>query len=150
MICDTLLACPLHACNLRWFSTFDNLTPSLYFGHNLCCKYSNKSCKSILDIYVSKDFQWHKKSFNPMNFDPSNCFLNIQKSFGTSIPKVGAHLGMCGFIPSHSSTFLGVWMWLPGYILSPHLSMFFTLVTKPKLGSWHSHALTLIFWQTYV
>jgi hypothetical protein len=146
----TLLACPLHARNLRRFPIFDILTPSLYFDHNLCCKYSNKSCKFIFDIYVSKDFQWHKKRFNPMNFDPSNHFLNIQKSFGTSTLKVGAHLGMCGLILSLSSALLGVWMWLPGYTLNLHLSMPFTLVTKPKLRSWHFHALTPIFWQTYV
>ncbi len=29
----------------------------LSFDHNLCCKYSNGSCKFILDIYVLKDFQ---------------------------------------------------------------------------------------------
>jgi hypothetical protein len=29
------------------------------FGHNLCFKYSNGSCEPILDIYVSKSFQWY-------------------------------------------------------------------------------------------
>jgi hypothetical protein len=40
------------------------------------------------------------------DFDPQNCFLNIQKSIETPTPKVGVCLGMCGFIPSHSPTFL--------------------------------------------
>jgi hypothetical protein len=39
-----------------------------------------------------------------MGFDPYNCFLKIRESIGTPIPKVGVHLGMCGFIPSHSPT----------------------------------------------
>ncbi len=34
-------------------SQIDNLTPSLSFGHNLCFKCPNGSCKPILDIYVS-------------------------------------------------------------------------------------------------
>jgi len=54
----------------------------------------------ILDIYVSKAFQWYKKLFNLMNFDLWNYFLKIWKSIRIPIPKVGAHLGMCGFIPS--------------------------------------------------
>ncbi len=40
------------------------------FGHNLYFKYSNGSCKLILNIYVSKSFQWYKEHFNPMNFGP--------------------------------------------------------------------------------
>jgi hypothetical protein len=37
-----------------------NLTPSLSFGHNLCFKCPNGSCKPILDIFVSINFQWYK------------------------------------------------------------------------------------------
>jgi hypothetical protein len=33
-----------------------NLTPSLSFCHNLCCKCPNGSCKPILDIYTSIAF----------------------------------------------------------------------------------------------
>jgi hypothetical protein len=44
--------------------------------------------------------------FNPMSFDPCNYNMKIWESIGTPTPKVGAHLGMCGFIPSHFSTFL--------------------------------------------
>ncbi len=42
-----------------------------------------------------------------MNFDPYNCLLKIQESIGIPAPKVGAHLGVCGFIPSYSPTLLG-------------------------------------------
>jgi hypothetical protein len=38
----------------------DTLTPDLSFGHNLWFKYSKESCEPILDIYVSKAFQWYK------------------------------------------------------------------------------------------
>jgi hypothetical protein len=42
-----------------------------------------------------------------MVFDPCNRLLKIQEFIGTSTPKVGAHLRVCGFIPSHSPTLLG-------------------------------------------
>jgi hypothetical protein len=48
----------------------DTLTPNPSFDRNLCLKYSNGSCKPILDVYVLKDFQWYKEVFNLMNFDP--------------------------------------------------------------------------------
>jgi len=42
-----------------------------------------------------------------MRFDLCNCPLKIQESIGTPTPKVGAHLGVWGFIPSHFPTFPG-------------------------------------------
>ncbi len=55
-----------------------NLTPSPSFGHNLCFKCSNRSCKHILDIQFLKDFQWFKERLNPLSFDLWNCSLKIQ------------------------------------------------------------------------
>jgi hypothetical protein len=78
---------------------------SLFSGHNLCCKYSNGSCEPILNIYISRTFQWYKEMFNPMSFDLPNHFLKIRDSIGTLTPKMGVHLGVCGFIPSHSFAF---------------------------------------------
>jgi len=63
-------------------SQIGNLIPNLSFGHNFCFKYLNASCKPILDIYVSRSFQWYEKIFNPMIFDPCNCSLKIQESIG--------------------------------------------------------------------
>jgi len=40
-----------------------------------------------------------------MSFVLSNYFLKIRESIGTPIPKMGVHLGMCGFIPAHYLTF---------------------------------------------
>jgi hypothetical protein len=37
-----------------------------------------------------------------MNFDLWNTFLNIQNSIRILTLKVGVHLGVCEFIPSHS------------------------------------------------
>jgi len=82
-------------------SQIEILTLSLSLSHNLCFKYSNGSCNPILDICISKSFQWHKEVFNLMSFDPWNHSLKIQDSIGIPTPK-GVHLGMCGFIPSHT------------------------------------------------
>jgi hypothetical protein len=42
-----------------------------------------------------------------MSFDPCNCPLKSQKFVETPTPKMGVHLGVWGFILSHSPTFLG-------------------------------------------
>ncbi len=86
-------------------SQIDTLTINPSFGHNLCCKYSNGLWEFILDIYISRAFQWYNFFFNPISFDPSKFSLKIQDFIKTSIPKMRAHLGMCGFIPSHYFAF---------------------------------------------
>jgi hypothetical protein len=114
-------------------SQISNLTPDPYFGHNLCFKYPNGSCKLILDIYVPRDFQRYKELFNPMSFDPYNCLLKIQKSIETSIHKVGTHLGVWRFIPSHSPRLSGAWNVIPELHSWPIPLQALTLVTSPKL-----------------
>jgi hypothetical protein len=44
-----------------------------------------------------------------MSFDPWNHLFKIQESIMIPTPKVGGHLAVWGFIPSHSPTLLGVW-----------------------------------------
>ncbi len=78
-------------------SQIGNLTLDLSFGHNLCFRCPNGSCKPILDIYVLIAFQWCKKNFNPMGFDPYNHSLKIWESITPSTPKVGIHLGVPRF-----------------------------------------------------
>jgi sterol desaturase/sphingolipid hydroxylase (fatty acid hydroxylase superfamily) len=39
-----------------------------------------------------------------MSFDPCNCPLKVWESIGILTPKVGVHLEVWGFIPSHSPT----------------------------------------------
>jgi len=102
-------------------SQIADLTPGPSFGHNLCFKYPNGWCKPISNIYVTRSFQWYKEHFKPMNFDPCNRPLKIRESIGTRTPKVGAHLGVWGFIPSHSLAFLRAWNVTPELTLGPHL-----------------------------
>jgi hypothetical protein len=92
----------------------ENYTPNPSFGHNLCFKYPNGSCKPILDMYVPRAFQWYKELLNLMYVDPYNYSLKIWKSIETPTPKVGAHLGVWRFIPSHSPTLPGAWDVIPG------------------------------------
>jgi hypothetical protein len=110
------------------------LTPDPYFGHNLCFKCSNGSCKPILDIYVSRTFQWYKKIFNPIGFDLCNRFLKIQESIIIIAPKMRTHLGGWRFIPSHSLTFPGAWdvtLELPSWLAPLQV---LALVASPRLG----------------
>jgi hypothetical protein len=102
-------------------SQTNNLIPNPSFGHNLCLKCPNGSCKPTLDIYVPRDFQWYKELINPMGFDTCNCSLKIWKSIETPTPKMGAHLGVWVFIPSHSPALLGAWNVTPRLPLGPHL-----------------------------
>jgi hypothetical protein len=57
-----------------------SLTPSLSFGHNLCFKCPNGQFEPIFNIYALITFQWYKKLFNAMGFDPWNYTLKIQES----------------------------------------------------------------------
>ncbi len=110
-------------------SQIANLTFNPSFNHNLCFKCPNESCESILDIYVLRSFQWYKKLFNPLSFDPCNHFLGIRESTWTPTPKVGVDLGMWRFIPSHTPTLLEAWdvtLGLPYTLASPCLGC------KPK------------------
>ncbi len=102
-------------------SQITNLTLNLSFGHNLCFKYPNGSCEPILDIYVPKSFKCYKEPLNPMSFDPYNHPLKIWKSIGTLTPKVGTHLGVWGFIPSHSPALSRAWNVTPELTIGPHL-----------------------------
>ncbi len=112
--------------NSKFLVVGTNLILSPSFDHKLCFKYPNGSCDPILNIYVSRTFRWYKKLFNLMSFDSCNCFLKIQKSIKILILEVGAHLGVCGFIPSHSPTFPGTWN------------------VNPKLHSWHAPLQALV------
>ncbi len=115
-------------------SEIANWTPSSSFGYNLCVTCPNGSCEPILNIYVLKAFQWHKELFNSIGFDPCNHSLKIWKSIETLTPKVGAHLRMWQFIPSHSLALLGTWNVIPRLHTWPVPSQAFILVISPRLG----------------
>jgi hypothetical protein len=136
-------------------SQIANLTFSPSFGHKLCFKCLCHSCKPILDIYVWRAFQWYKELFNPMGFDLYNHSLKIRKSIWSLTPKMGAHLGVWGFIPSHSPTLQGIWN------VTPRLHFWFAplqalaLVTNPKLRLQqlmylkYTPSLIIFFWLVY-
>jgi len=91
-------------------SQIANLTPSPSFGHNLCFRCPNGSCKPTSNIYVPRAFQWYKEHFNLMSFDPCNRPLKIQESIGTPTPKMGVH----------SFVFSGAWNVTLQLTLGPH------------------------------
>ncbi len=82
--------------------------------------------QTILDIYVLRTFQWYKKLHNSMGFDSCNHSMKIWKSIGIPTPKVGAHfkvgahLGVWGFMSSHSPTLPWAWDVTPGLLLLAH------------------------------
>jgi hypothetical protein len=78
-----------------------------------------------------------------MAFDPCNRSLKIWESIETLTPKVGAHLGVWGFIPSHSPTLMGAWNVIPGLHSWPAPSQALALVASPRLGLWHLKPSTL-------
>jgi hypothetical protein len=121
----------LDARKLKRILTFSS---GLFFGYNLCFKCPNGSCEPILNIYILRSFQWYKEILNLIGFGPCNFSLKIQKSIGTPTPEVVAHLGVWGFIPSHSPTLTGTWdvtLRLPSW---PTPLQALALVTSPRLG----------------
>jgi len=115
-----------------------NLTPDTSFGNNLCFKCPNGSCQPTLDIYILGAFQWYKELFNPTGLASWNYSLNVWVSIGTPTPKVGVHLGVWGFIPSHFPTFSRTWdatHWLPSW---PTPLQALALLASPKLRLWQN------------
>jgi hypothetical protein len=118
-------------------SQIGSLTPDLSFGHNLCFRCPNASCEPISDIYVSISFQWYKELFKMIGFDPCNHPLNVWESIGTPTPKMGVHLGVWRFIPSHYFSLLRAQNVTPGLPSWPATLQTLALVASPKLGLWH-------------
>jgi hypothetical protein len=129
--------CHLHTRKLGRFLTFSGWESNYSipsFDHNLCYIYPNGSCEPILNIFVLRAFQWYKKLFNPMGFYPYICSLKIQDSIETLTPKVGAHLGVWKFIPSHFPTLPRAWNVTHGLQFWPTPSQALALVVSPKQG----------------
>jgi hypothetical protein len=60
-----------------------SLTPDLSFIYNLCCRYSNGSCKAIFDICTSRPFQRYKEHVKARCFGPWNRTVKFWKSWRT-------------------------------------------------------------------
>jgi hypothetical protein len=107
------------------------LTPDPSFGHNSCFKCPNEQCEPILDIYVSRAFQWYQERHKPLSFDPCNRSLKFRKSTETPSPKVRVTLGVRGFTLSYTPGS----MWCDSQASSwLHPCNLFALVASPKLG----------------
>jgi hypothetical protein len=123
--------------NSMWHATYaqGNQGDSrlLVVDHNLCFKCPNESCEPILDIYILRTFQWYKELFNPMGFDFCNHSLKIQESIKAPTSKVGVHLRMWGFIPSHSLRLSRAWDVTLGLPLLAHTLISPCLGRKPKV-----------------
>jgi len=98
-----------------------NLSPDPFLAITCVFKYANRSCETILDIYIPITFQWCKELLNPMGFDPYDCFVKIQESIGTPTHKVGAHLGMWGSFPHTLPHSKEHEMWFSSFILGSQL-----------------------------
>ncbi len=119
-------------------SQIANLTFDPSFSHTLCFRYPNGSCELILDIYVLRAFQWYKKLFNLMCFDPCNGPLKIWEFITTSTLKMGVHLGVWGFIFSHSCI-LGSMKcdsWARSW---PAPLQTLALIASPRVRLWYTH-----------
>jgi hypothetical protein len=84
-----------------------------------------------------------------MGLNPCNCFLKVQESIETRIPKMGAHLGVLRFIPSHSPTLPVAQDVTPGLPSWPTPLQALALVTSPRLRLRHWHSLKLRFLQLW-
>jgi len=65
-----------------------SLTPGPSFAHNLGCKCPNDQCEGILDIYISRPFQWHQEHPNARCFGLCYRALNIRESRRTPNPQL--------------------------------------------------------------
>jgi hypothetical protein len=79
-----------------------------------------------------------------MSFDPNNCLLKIWESIRTPTLKMGVHLGVWGFIPSHSLTLLGAWNVTPELHSWPAPLQALALIVNPRLGLWHKQCKWLV------
>jgi len=57
-----------------------SLIPNPSFAQNVGYRWPNYQCEAILDIYVSRPFQWHQEHLNARCFGPCCRALNIRKS----------------------------------------------------------------------
>jgi hypothetical protein len=74
-------------------SQIANLTLGPSFAHNLGCICPNGSCEAILNIYISRPFQWHQENPSVRCFDPYNRALSFRESERTPT----SHFWECEF-----------------------------------------------------
>jgi hypothetical protein len=68
-----------------------------------------------------------------MGYDPWNFSMKLQESIETPTPKMGTHLGVWGFVPSHSPALPRAWDVTPRLPSWHALLQSLTLDTNPRL-----------------
>jgi len=125
-----------------------NLIPDLSFGHNLCFKCPNEQCKPILEIYVSRAFQCHKKNVTShWGLTPEIALWSFGSPPGLHLPKWELPWeceGSLPHTPSHFLTLLGVCDVTPGLFLGPHPCNLFAFTPGLLLGSQRCNPFALI------
>jgi hypothetical protein len=97
-------------------SQIGNFIPGPSFGHNLCLKCPNESCELILDIYVPRASNDSRNFIIQWVLTPAIALWIFKNWSRHQLHKVGAHLGVGGFIPSHSPTLPGAWNVTPALL----------------------------------
>ncbi len=108
--------------------------------------------KPILDIYVSRAFQWYKELFNPLSFDPCNCLTKMWESIETQIPKVKAPFGS---VKVHSFTLSytpgSMWCDSRTFLLAHNLANpCFGLEPNAKVTTYFTFNWIKTFWTPFV
>jgi hypothetical protein len=119
-----------------WTTTDSQDSPWPGLGRNHHLPPYSRLCACPRDehsnVILSQDFVsgWE---LNPIGFDPYNCSMKIQEFTRTLTPKVGAHLGVWRFIPSHFLALPRAWNVTPELFtwLAPLQAL--VLVASPRL-----------------
>jgi hypothetical protein len=111
-----------------------NLIPIPSFGHNLCFRCSNGSREPISNIYTFQDLSNYIRNASiHLFFTPK---IALWRFRGPTL-KMRVHLGVWGFIPSHSFALLGAWNVTLKLAPWPTPLQALALVASPRLGLRH-------------
>jgi len=86
-------------------SQIGNLTLDPSFGHNLCFKCPNGSCKHILDIYIQRDFQAMWRNFQSNEFWPLKLpfeDLEVHRDSNSQSGNAFGSVGVCSLTLSYT------------------------------------------------
>jgi len=98
-----------------------SLTPNLFFCHNLCFKYPNVSCEHILDIKFQDIFNGIMKYLIKWFLTREIALWRFTNPSGFQFPRWGPTWECGGSFPHTLLHSREHEMWLPGFIIDPHL-----------------------------
>jgi hypothetical protein len=109
-----------------------NSTNNPFFGRNLCFRYSNGLCEPILDIYVSRTFQWYKEFLIQWILTLEIALWRFMSPTKLQVPKWEPTWECVGSFPHIFLHFREYEMWLPNFTFGSHLCK-----PLPWLSSFH-------------